>query len=38
MRGYGHKQAKPYLEVVGQWTRGEKLSEVPPNVAEPAKP
>lgn len=38
MRGYGHAQAKPYLDVIGQWARGEKLSSVPPKAVEPAKP
>jgi hypothetical protein len=36
MRGYGHEQPPPYLEVIRQWTRGERLSEVPPK-PEPEK-
>lgn len=29
MRGYGHELPKEYLSVLGQWVRGEKLSEAP---------
>lgn len=30
MRGYGHEEPAPFLAVIGQWARGEALSEVPP--------
>jgi dienelactone hydrolase len=30
MRGYGHEQPGPYLKLIGEWARGEKLTEVPP--------
>jgi predicted esterase len=29
MRGYGHELPKEYLSVLGQWIRGEELSEAP---------